>query len=277
MKIVVAEDVGFCFGVKKAVEHVKKLLLKGEKVYTDGDIVHNMLVMQELEKLGLKKINNIPEDSKDSIFVVRAHGLPPDKIDQYKKHFKKIEDLTCPIVKTLFKKTKNASKKGKVIVFGKKDHPEMKALSGYVPNALITLSPISLKEKMIYFMAQTTASLDYFKKFVAEEIKISDFVKVEILNTICDVTLKREKIAKKMAKICDVVFVVGGKHSSNTRKLFQIVISSKGNAIWIEKPEDIETIPEVDCMGVISGTSTPLYIVQDVVKKLKVLGGKEDE
>lgn len=276
MRIVVAEDVGFCFGVKKAVERVKELLLKGEKVYTDGDIVHNPLVMKELEELGLKKINDIPEDSKNSIFVVRAHGLPPVKINHYKKHFKEVVDLTCPIVKALFKKAKDASEEGKVVVFGKKDHPEMKALSGYVFHALITLSPIPLKEEIMYFMAQTTASLESFKKFVAEEIKMSDFARVEIFNTICDVTLRRERIAKEMSRTCDIVFVVGGKHSSNTGKLFQIA-ASKGNAVWIEKPEDIERIPEVECVGVISGTSTPLHIVQNVVKKLKVLGGKEDE
>ncbi|RKX51412.1 MAG: 4-hydroxy-3-methylbut-2-enyl diphosphate reductase, partial [Thermotoga sp.] len=98
----------------------------------------------------------------------------------------------------------------------------------------------------------------------------------EIFNTICDVTLKRERIAKEMSRTCDIVFVVGGKHSSNTGKLFQIA-TSNGNAVWIEKPEDIERIPEVECVGVISGTSTPLYIVQNVIKKLKVLGGEEDE
>ncbi|HDG62079.1 MAG TPA: 4-hydroxy-3-methylbut-2-enyl diphosphate reductase, partial [Thermotoga sp.] len=177
MRIVVAEDVGFCFGVKRAVEHVKELLSKGEKVYTDGDIVHNPLVMKELEELGLKKINDIPEDSKNSIFVVRAHGLPPARINHYKKHFKEVVDLTCPIVEALFKKAKNASKKGKVVVFGKRDHPEMKALSGYAPHALITLSPIPLKEEIVYIMAQTTAPLESFKEFVAEEIKMSDFAK----------------------------------------------------------------------------------------------------
>jgi len=276
VRIIVAEDVGFCFGVKRAVERVKELLLRGEKVYTDGDIVHNPLVMKELEELGLRKIDGIPKDSKNSIFVVRAHGLPPHKLSYYREHFKEIIDLTCPIVKNLFKRAADASKKGKVVVFGKKDHPEMMALSGYVPCAIITLSPVLLEGDKIHFMAQTTASWESFREFIAEEMRIINFREIEIFNTICDVTLKREKIAEEMSRTCDIVLVVGGRHSSNTGKLFQIA-ASKGKALWIEKPEEVDQLPKVKCVGVVSGTSTPFQIVQDVIKKLEGLGGKEHE
>ena len=168
MRIIVAEDVGFCFGVKRAVERVKELLLRGEKVYTDGDIVHNPLVMKELEELGLRKIDGIPKDSKNSIFVVRAHGLPPHKLSYYREHFKEIIDLTCPIVKNLFKRAADASKKGKVVVFGKKDHPEMMALSGYVPDGRVLIDysrEICQTHRLIY---DEYASVEYVARRVSD-------------------------------------------------------------------------------------------------------------
>ena len=125
-------------------------------------------------------------------------------------------------------------------------------------------------------MAQTTASWESFREFIAEEMRIINFREIEIFNTICDVTLKREKIAEEMSRTCDIVLVVGGRHSSNTGKLFQIA-ASKGKALWIEKPEEVDQLPKVKCVGVVSGTSTPFQIVQDVIKKLEGLGGKEHE
>ncbi|PLV60174.1 4-hydroxy-3-methylbut-2-enyl diphosphate reductase [Thermotoga sp. KOL6] len=273
MKIIVAKSMGFCFGVEKAIKTVEELLNNGKKVITDGEIVHNKHVMNHLIEKGLRIVSKISKDA-DAVFAVRAHGIPKDKLEQLKRNYSKVVDLTCPIVHRLFKTAQEYSSKGKIIVFGKENHPEMIALKGYTP-AIVTKKPFRTTEKKVVFLSQTTSSIEEYKKFVAEMIKMNDFEEVIYLNTICPVTIEREKEIEKLSKICDVCIVIGGKHSSNTGKLFQIA-SNNTKTLWIESQDELPNdVVKYGTVCVFSGTSTPISLIEDVIRKLKEMEGKD--
>ncbi|MDK2886503.1 MAG: hypothetical protein PWP54_1061 [Thermosipho sp. (in: thermotogales)] len=267
MQIIVAKNIGFCFGVENAVKTAKTLLEKGFKVFTDDDIVHNKLVMNELKNLGL--LINQPGE----IFLVRAHGLPKEKIQLMSEKYK-IKDLTCRIVYNLFKKAENLEKEGyKIIVFGKPDHPEMVALKSYAKNSIISLEPVSVNTKKIAILSQTTMSEEEFKNFVEKTSERSVYEELLVEETICNITILREKETMEIAKKVDILYVVGGKHSSNTKKLARI--ASKFTKVFhIETENEIDDIPSnVEKIGVVSGTSTPYDLVNKVVNRIKELGG----
>lgn len=262
MQIKVAKGIGFCFGVEKAVNETKELLKDGKKVFSDDDIVHNKQVMNELRKLGLSKENG-------EIFLIRAHGLPKEEIKRIKEKYE-VRDLTCSIVYNLFEKVEEYEKRGyQVVVFGKENHPEMIALKSYSRNAIITLEPLPVKSKKILVASQTTMSRREFEDFTEKIKELSDYEEFEVFNSICNVTYQRELEAEQLAKEVDLMIVVGGKHSSNTRKLYRIA-SKFTNTIHIETSEELDSVSGgVDKVGIISGTSTPREIVEEIINRLK--------
>ena len=270
MKVIVAKNIGFCFGVERAIKTVEKLLKEGKRVVTDGEIVHNKQVMENLVKKGLR-ISSDPADG--DVFVVRAHGIPKKKLEELRKMYSEVVDLTCPIVSQLFKTAREYASKGKLIVFGKKDHSEMVALLGYA-SAIVARKPFETEEKNVVFLSQTTSSLDEYREFVSEMIRTNNFEKVVYLNTICPVTVDREREVRELSKICDLSIVVGGKHSSNTGKLFRLA-SRNSRAIWVESSDEIpEGVVKYGTVCVFSGTSTPVSLIENIVRKLEEMEGK---
>lgn len=272
MRLFVAKHIGFCSGVERAYLTIKRLLVEGRRVVTDGDVVHNPQVMEELKSLGLL----VSKDAvfEDAVFAVRAHGIPQSEYERVKRNFREVVDLTCPIVLKLFEIAKELSKEGKVVVFGKENHPEMVALKSHVPGALITLSPQKVDAPEVVFLSQTTSSIDEYKAFVAETIRINDFKKALMLNTICPATILREREVEELSKNCDVSIVVGGRNSANTEKLVRIA-SKNGVVVWIEREDELpEDIVEYETVCVFSGTSTPNTTVLRVVEKLKEMEGR---
>ncbi len=266
MKVVLATDYGFCFGVKKAVDRLRKGL-KNWEIHTDGDIVHNRRVMESLVKDGLK----IVENGKGEIFAIRAHGIPPKKAEEISKRYNKLMDLTCPIVKSLFEKALSCRERGYgVVVFGKEGHAEMIALKGYVPDAIVTSEAQFYGMENICVLSQTTASWQEFSEFISELVRLNfPSKKISIINTACPVTVNREDEVGRLSEKCDLIVVVGGKHSANTGKLYRIA-SRKTRAVWIESPDEAEGIDldEMECVAIVSGTSTPARDVEEVYDKI---------
>ncbi|MEN3042791.1 MAG: bifunctional 4-hydroxy-3-methylbut-2-enyl diphosphate reductase/30S ribosomal protein S1 [Fervidobacterium sp.] len=278
---IVKGPIGFCFGVKNAIDEIVKRLENGEILFTDGDIVHNNSVLEKLKMLGLKY-----EPQDNCRFVVRAHGLPPDKIAEISKRYE-IIDLTCPIVSENFRLATKLYNDGyRVVVFGKKDHPEMIALSGYVNNAIVTAESLTLPDDKIAIISQTTSSEEDFVKFVEEMHSKNRGKEIKVLNTICKVTIEREKAVNQLAKLCNLIIVVGGKNSSNTKKLYEIsskitltlhvenikefINNLNGTSLGeILKDEKIK-------VGLISGTSTDSNDVDKIASYLiENYGGRE--
>lgn len=277
MKLFVAENIGFCFGVERALRIVEECLEKESSVYSLGEIVHNKNVVEKLKRKGLKVFHEndpVPEDAKDSVLVVRAHGVAPKVLKELEKNFKRVIDATCPIVLKLFEEAKDAKKAGySVVVFGDENHDEMRALKGHVEDATITTRPLGLKGK-ICVLSQTTMSLEEFLNFGAETLKLSEPTEFLLLNSVCEVTHKREVEVKKMAQECDLIVVVGGKNSSNTKKLARIA-SRTTQVLHIESVLELEdfNFDSFKSIGVTAGTSTPLEDVEAVVEKIR-LGGR---
>ncbi len=271
MKKLYVGPVGFCSGVQNAVDGIQKILKDGKKVYTDGEIVHNERVMKRLIESGLH-FGEYPQ-SKDSIFAIRAHGLRPEKRKSLQELYE-VVDYTCPIVESLFKLAHKKSLEGWYIaVFGKPEHPEMVAISGYFVDGKVTQEPEVVEREKILIISQTTSQKDKFYNFVDRMKELNKNKDVKFIDTICRYTVDREDSARELSKMCDLVIVVGGKNSANTKKLYDVA-KERTKALHIESLEELKKydLENFENVGVISGTSTSKEDVEEIILYLNSLG-----
>ncbi|MBU4342869.1 MAG: 4-hydroxy-3-methylbut-2-enyl diphosphate reductase [Candidatus Omnitrophica bacterium] len=277
MQVRVASHSGFCFGVKRAIKIAEKTLAssKGAKnIYSLGSIIHNPQVVGALSKKGLKVIKDI-NDARTGTVIISSHGAPIEIVTKIKKKKLDLVDATCPFVKNAHNIVKDLKSKGyDVIVIGDKKHPEVKALlslTGASPTAGVA-HPRGGGGKKVAFVSQTTQSKDNYLRGIFDILK-EDFSEARIFNTICSDTAQRQALAKKFLKECDVMMVVGGKNSANTRRLYQICRESGVDSHHIETEKEIKKkwfFKKKSC-GVVSGASTPDEMVKKITKKIKTL------
>lgn len=277
MQIKIAENAGFCYGVMRAIKMADDAIGRFHKICSLGPIIHNPQVVEDYEKKGLVVIDNL--DKADAPVLIRSHGVPPEIYDKIKR--KKIEyiDATCPFVKEAQDYVKEMHNDGyTVVIFGDKNHPEVKAHLGYADyNAHIVNTPKEaelIKSEKIGVISQTTQSVERFAEVVAELSKNAKQMK--IYNTICDATEKRQKSAKQLAKESDIMIVIGGKNSANTRKLYEICKNYSKKAYHIETEKEIETnwFEGVEKVGITAGASTPSYVIERVYRFIKKIDEK---
>ncbi|MCM8767299.1 MAG: 4-hydroxy-3-methylbut-2-enyl diphosphate reductase [Candidatus Omnitrophica bacterium] len=282
-KIIVAKNIGFCFGVKRAVETTEELLYKLKSLSTVGDVVHNPLVMEKLKLKGLKVYNSI-EEVKGKFFLIRSHGLPKNQIEKLKKLNFKIYDMTCPFVKKIHYLVEDLSNKCyTILIVGNKNHPEVLGIKGYGRNIkIIENKQDILKHKhkkldRVAVISQTTLNFDYYYDIVKNIIEMVKAKEMLVLNTICKVTEEREKESIEITKKVDTVLVLGGKESSNTKKLFKICKKECKYCFLVENFSDLSKINfnNFNEVGIISGTSTPNFFIKEVIEYLKKIGYKE--
>ncbi|MGB9677017.1 MAG: 4-hydroxy-3-methylbut-2-enyl diphosphate reductase [Candidatus Ratteibacteria bacterium] len=282
-KLIVAKNIGFCFGVKRAVETTERLLDRLKSLSTIGDIVHNPIVMEKLKLKGLKVYNSINEVIEKH-FLIRSHGLARNEIEKLKKLNLEIFDLTCPFVKKIHYLVENLSNVGyNILIVGNKNHPEVLGIQGYGRNIKIIenkkdlLKYKYLKKKKVAIVSQTTLNFNYYFEIVKNIIKMIEASEILVLNTICKVTEEREKESIEIANSVDAVFVLGGKESSNSKKLFKICKKECNYTFFIEKISDLGKIKFSDFknIGIVSGTSTPNFFIKDVIEYFKKNGYKE--
>lgn len=284
MKIVLSESLGFCYGVNRAVEATKRLLKEGHDVQVVGDIVHNEIVMKKLKDMGLKiypvlSSIDFSDITENSAAIIRAHGVSPDVEKFLERHFGYVVDLTCPIVYNVFSLAKDLENKGYfIVIFGKKDHAEVKALCGRLNDYFIVEPSCDFeavkaffrgkKHEKVALISQTTMNSESFEKLAALLLEMEG-IEVSVHNTICNVTINREKMAIHLAQICDAVVVVGGKRSSNTGKLAKIIESHGKRAFHIQNPEQLPDLSVYEKVGIISGTSTPKEQILKILDYIK--------
>lgn len=277
MKIKVANKVGFCYGVNRAYNKTIDLIHNEKKqIYLYGELVHNKLVVNQLKNQGIKifeNIENLPEDSNESEVIIRAHGITIKEREILEANFKKIIDLTCPIVNRMTSFVKGKQEEGYfVVVYGKETHPEMKGLKGSVDQEKIKITKEFKKEKFkkICIASQTTVDNISFKNFYLEYLKNNDFSDIIIKNTICIETSKREVEAEDISKWADKVIVLGGKNSSNTKKLVNISKKNNPNTYHIEEIKELYDI-DLNCskIGILTGASTALWTLKELTEYLK--------
>jgi 4-hydroxy-3-methylbut-2-enyl diphosphate reductase len=282
-RLIVAKNIGFCFGVKRAVEMTEKLLEKLESLSTVGDIVHNPLVMENLKFKGLKVYNSISE-VKGKYFLIRSHGLAKKEIEKLKKANLEIYDMTCPFVKKIHYLVESLSNNGyNILIVGNKKHPEVLGIKGYGKNISVIENKLDVSKYRYYekskiaIVSQTTLNFNYYFDVVKNIINMIEAKEILVLNTICKITEEREKESTEIAKFVDAIFVLGGRESSNTKKLFKICKKECKNTFFVEKISDLCKIKltNFNNLGIISGTSTPDFFIKEVIEYLKKIGYKE--
>lgn len=274
MKIIIAKNSGFCFGVRRAINIALEVSKKSDNVYTIGPIIHNPQVVAELENKGIKVIRKLT-DIKTGRIIIRAHGMPKKTLDEAKKEGIKILDATCPFVTRSKNYAEKLVEEGyKIVIIGNPKHPEIKYIFSYLPRDTVILKINKDIEKLkfipkIGIITQTTQSPENFIKIAAGLLSYSNEFK--IFNTICPDAINRQKEAIKLAKKCDVIFVLGGKNSANTKRLSTISKKVQKKTYHIEKAEEIKTawFKNVKCVGIVAGASTPDWIIKDAVEKIK--------
>lgn len=287
MEVTVAKSAGFCFGVKRAVDTVYREIESGEKpVYTFGPIIHNEQVVEDLENRGVQVI--LSEDELEGLsggtVVIRSHGVSRDVCEKIEARGMKIVDATCPFVKKIHRIVDEEGRKGRhVVIIGSADHPEVQGIMGWASGPVTVIHTSEEAEqfvpengKPISIVAQTTFNYNKFKDLVEILCKKrydNNVLNIlNILNTICNATEERQREAKNIAGEVDTMLVVGGRHSSNTQKLFEICKKECGNTYYIQTPVDLdsEMFQCSSCVGITAGASTPKKIIEEVQEHVRI-------
>ena len=284
MEIIVGKNAGFCYGVKNAVDNATKELENNENVCCLGEIVHNSKVVKELEEKGMKFIDNLSENTDKSKTIIRAHGVPKYIYEEAEKNGIELVDLTCPKVLKIHKiVSEYADKDYFIFLVGNKVHPETLGTASFcgenscvieieedIDNAIDKLNKSNKKNLLV--VVQTTFSMEKFNKYI-EHIKsnIGENINLEVINTICNATKIRQEETEEMSKLVEFMIIIGGKNSSNTKKLYEISCKNCEKVICIEDKSEINLteLDGVNKVGVMAGASTPQKSVDEVVELLK--------
>ena len=286
MKVKVAETAGFCFGVKRAVDKVYQLIEEGtHPIYTLGPIIHNEEVVTDLAAKGVQVIEekDLPSLTEGTV-VIRSHGVGKAIYQELKENHLNYVDVTCPFVLKIHRIVEKQSHAGKhVVIFGDPDHPEVKGICGWCQGSYTVLKGRKDTEqftppngKDICVVSQTTFNYNKFKELVEILCKKRYDNSVlnigDILNTICNATEERQKEAQNIAGEVDTMLVIGGRHSSNTQKLFEICKEECGNTYYIQTPVDLDS-EMFQCssyVGITAGASTPNKIIEEVQEHVRI-------
>jgi len=282
LKITTAKSAGFCFGVERAVDVVYKEANNGGNVYTYGPIIHNEEVVEELKRMGVRVIKSLEElkDAPKGTIILRSHGVTEATYKEIASFGHEIKDATCPFVKKIHKIVHEQSEQDRfVIIVGNPDHPEVEGIIGWIKNTNQLDSNVNYmviqeeedakqlslpKDQKLCIVSQTTFNYKKFQDLV--EIISKKGYDILVLNTICNATQARQSEAYELARQSDAMIVIGGKASSNTRKLYEICKKECENTYYIQKLDDLDLklIKSFRNVGITAGASTPNKIIKEV-------------
>lgn len=274
MKVLLAEKCGFCPGVRNAINLAKKTLEKNSVVYSLGPIIHNEDVVQQLAKSGLHtvpEIKNIPGGT----VLIRSHGATSAELDEIKQKNLDIVDATCVLVKRVQKIARQLHEEGyHVVIIGDKDHPEVKAVVGSAPDVDVVGTEDDLdkliKNRKLGLICQTTQSPDFFAQMLAAVVR-RGFSEMKVINTLCRETMERQEAAVKLCRQVDVMFVLGGLHSANTRKLAELCKKHNPQTFHLQNWQELDkkVLSGKVTAGVTAGASTPDAVIDAFVQNLR--------
>ncbi len=280
MKIELASSYGFCFGVKRAIE----IAQEHQGAVTYGPLIHNKDEINRLkEGFNIGLAERLEDIEKDGTVVIRTHGIPKDELAQLQANNHKVIDATCPYVTTPQNIVQKMSQEGySIVIFGDKNHPEIKGVVSYAEDtedAFIVLEPeelemLPLKGK-VAVVSQTTKKPEDFAKIVTALMATRK--EIRVFNTICNATFENQDAAAELAKKADVMVVIGGKHSSNTKQLHSICKRDCIDSYLIENESELDVAwfeGKQHC-GISAGASTPDWIVQNVIAKIQEITSVE--
>ena len=274
MKVTLAKSAGFCFGVKRAVEMVYKEAETGKKVYTLGPIIHNEQVVQDLEQKGVRVIDTPEElsEAEDATVIIRSHGISADVYHQLEDKKVRIVDATCPFVSKIHRIVEKKYQEGScIVIVGNANHPEVEGINGWCNGAATVIGSVSEAEnysqepaRKLCVVAQTTFNYKKFKDIV--DIFSKKSYDIDVMNTICNATEERQTEAAAIAGDSDAMIVIGGKHSSNTQKLYEICKNVCPDTHFIQTRDDLDLkqFQSFRSVGITAGASTPNTIIKEV-------------
>ena len=282
MEVIRAKSAGFCFGVKRAVDTVYEQVEKqmGKQIYTYGPIIHNEEVVKDMEAHGVKVLRGEEElkGLEEGLVIIRSHGVPKRICDLMDEKGIEYVDATCPFVKRIHKIVAEESKKGsRIIIIGNPDHPEVEGIRGWAGENVTVIKNAEEAEKFenttserICIVSQTTYNYNKFQYIV--EIFEKKGYNDSVVNTICNATEERQRSAKAIAAEADVMIVIGGKHSSNSRKLYEICQRECEHTYFIQTLDDLHLdLPKaVRLVGITAGASTPNKLIEEVQNYVRI-------
>ena len=283
MKVLLADEYGFCFGVERAVDMVEDALEEGDTVRTLGPLIHNEQEMERLGQYGVSTISEPVQIQRGETAVIRAHGVTPQVQQELEERASKVVDATCPFVTRVQKLAARAAEADRhVIIVGSPDHPEMIGVKGYAPDHAFIIKDESevaslprLRNPLV--VSQTTIKAKTFFD-TAEAVKTKTDDEVQVVNTICSATRDRQDAARALSTMVDAFYVIGGRHSSNSIKLVGVCKENCEKSFLIETEDEINPadLVGVQTVGVTAGASTPEWLIKKVVAKLESIGNESN-
>ncbi len=280
MNIILGKKAGFCGGVINSVNKSNELLDKYNNLYCLGEIVHNTRVVKSLENKGMTFIESLDEVEDGSNVVIRAHGVAKEIYEEAERRNITLLDLTCPKVLLIHKEAEDLVKDGYyIILVGKKDHPEIIGTISYCNEDSLIIESQQDVDKVVEYvinkglnkvalLCQTTYSMSKFKEI--EEMLNNSFKDIEfkVVNTICNATELRQTETEELSKQVDAMVIIGGKNSSNTKKLYEIA-SANTKTYLVETVDELDpSVLEYETVGVMAGASTPKESIDEVIEYL---------
>ena len=278
IKIILADSAGVCFGVENAVSTAEKELLKNKKVYSYGPLIHNPQSIEKLEENGLEVINKI--ENKHGKIIIRAHGITIEEESKLGETGSELIDMTCPIVKRLQFAIKALTEDGyHVIIVGDENHPEIIGAKSYGKNNISIIKSVSevddLSNKFnrLGVVAQTTIPVENFWR-VVDKLKTIDELDLKVIDTLCDDIHNKQVEAKEIAKDVDVMIIIGGKNSSNTKEIAKICKKVNPLTYQVETYDQLRQL-KIDfknkTVGISAGASTPPWIIKETIDELMMV------
>ena len=276
MKVILAKKCGFCPGVRSAISTAEEILKQRKHVYSLGPIIHNKDVVERLARAGLKTINSVDRIPKGTV-LIRSHGAAPEQIARIEEKGLRIKDATCVLVKRVQHIAKHLDESGyRVEIIGDEKHPEVKAVVGCAKEVTVVADRSDLhklpKNAKLGVICQTTQSPEYFGRRVGA-IAAVDFDELRVINTLCKEAIRRQESAVKLCQNVEVMFVLGGLESANTRKLAELCKRHNSETFHLQNWSEFDksVVFGKKTAGVTAGASTPEWIIDEFVGNLVAL------
>lgn len=265
-RVRIASPTGFCFGVERAIRMAKDGQRSHGQVYTLGELVHNPLVLEELEQAGVRQVRRVAQVRKGAL-VIRAHGCPPQILEQCRRRGVRTIDATCPYVLKVQRVARRLRDQGYlVVVVGERNHPEVRGILGHCgPSGRVYYAGMRIRAAKIGVVAQTTMSAARFREAVANLSRLR-YTELRVFDTTCEEVTARQEAAARLARAVDFVVVVGGRNSANTSRLAEIVRDVGVGMVHVERASELprDLLRRVARVGIVAGSSTPASVVREV-------------
>ena len=279
MKVIIAKDAGYCFGVRDAVDMAYDIAKKEGEVYMLGDIVHNEKVVNDLNNAGAKVVNSLDDIPEDSTVLFRAHGTKNDIWEDVKDRSISVKDATCPLVYQIHKDVKDLYDEGRqIIVIGDHGHDEVVAIADQAPGTIVIASPIEAKKikkfKKAGIVSQSTQAIENVQEII--KILMTKIFDLRFVNTICYPTKRNQEQIKELSSLVDVMIIIGSFSSANSKRLTMLSKDINKNTYQVTDSKELKNrwFDECDSVGISAGASTPDYLINDIKNKIEQMGNR---